>query len=64
MPADDFSPDASDAVGWYDDHAEAVVARYESVAPDRVNAWLTNILPSQSALVLDVGDKWRTNRSS
>ncbi len=55
MPADDFSPDSSDAIAWYDDHAEAVVKRHESMAPEKVNAWLDNVLPSQPGLVLDVG---------
>jgi protein-L-isoaspartate O-methyltransferase len=55
MPADDLSPEASDPVAWYDEHAEAAIAGHESVAPERVNAWLANVLPSQPALVLDVG---------
>jgi SAM-dependent methyltransferase len=49
------SSDASDAVGWYDDHAESVVERHELVAPEKVNAWLEGFLPSQPALVLDAG---------
>ena len=55
MFADDLSPDSSDAIGWYDDHAEALVERHESVAPEKVNAWLETVLPSQPALVLEVG---------
>jgi SAM-dependent methyltransferase len=55
MSAEESSSDASDAVGWYDDHAGPVVERYESLAPERVNAWLEALLPSQPALVLDVG---------
>ena len=55
MSVDDLSPDASDAVAWYDEHAETVVERHESMAPEKVNAWLVNLLPSQPALVLDVG---------
>jgi protein-L-isoaspartate O-methyltransferase len=54
MSADDVSPDVSDAIGWYDDRAEALVERHEPVAPEKVNAWLENLLPSQPALVLDV----------
>jgi hypothetical protein len=38
------------AVAWYDDHAEALVESHESVAPEKVNAWLKNVLPSQPAL--------------
>jgi hypothetical protein len=29
MSADESSLDANDAVGWYDDHAEAMVKRHE-----------------------------------
>ena len=52
---EESSPDASDAVGWYDGHAELIVERYESLASEKVNAWLVPFLPSQPALVLDVG---------
>lgn len=40
MSADDFSPDSNDAVAWYDENAEAIVERHESLAPEKVNAWL------------------------
>jgi hypothetical protein len=52
MSAEESSSDAGDAVGWYDDHAESIVERYESLAPEKVNAWLEPLLPSQPALVL------------
>jgi SAM-dependent methyltransferase len=55
MSPDDSSPAPNDAVGWYDDHTEAVVARHESLTPKKVNARLEKLLPSQPALVLDVG---------
>src|ERR1700722_6083065 len=55
MSADDFSPDSSDAVAWYDQNVESVVERHEPLAPEEVNAWLADILPNQPALVLDVG---------
>ena len=55
MSAEQSSSDISDAVGWYDDHAESIVERHESLAPEKVNAWLEPLLPSQPALVLDVG---------
>jgi SAM-dependent methyltransferase len=55
MSADDLGSDSSDAVAWYDQHADGVVERHESVAPEKVDAWLENFLPSQSALALDVG---------
>src|SRR5258708_28253088 len=40
---------------WYQEHAEAVVERHESLAPEKVNAWLDGYLPTQPSLVLDVG---------
>jgi protein-L-isoaspartate O-methyltransferase len=55
MSAEESSSDASDAVGWYDDHAEPIAERHESLAPEKVNAWLETLLPSQPALALDVG---------
>jgi SAM-dependent methyltransferase len=55
MSVEESSSDTSDAVGWYDDHAKSIVERYESLAPEKVNAWLEALLPSQPALVLDVG---------
>ena len=55
MSADDLSPDSSDAVAWYDENAEAIVERHESIAPEKVNDWLEDILPNQPSLVLDVG---------
>jgi SAM-dependent methyltransferase len=54
MP-DESNPDATDAVLWYQEHAEAVVERHESLAPEKVNAWFERNLPTQPALVLDVG---------
>ena len=55
MSAEESSSDASDAVGWYDDHAESIAERHESLAPEKINAWLEALLPSQPALALDVG---------
>jgi SAM-dependent methyltransferase len=55
MSADESSPDSSDAVAWYDENAEAIIERHESLAPEKVNAWLADVLPNQPALVLDVG---------
>lgn len=55
MSADDSSPAPNDAVEWYNYHAGAVVERHESLASERVNAWLKKLLPNQPALVLDVG---------
>jgi hypothetical protein len=46
MSAEESSSDASDAVGWYDDHAEPIAERHESLAPEKVNAWLETLLPS------------------
>ena len=55
MPYDDSSPESSDAVAWYDQNVDSAVARHESLAPEKVNAWLADVLPKQPALVLDVG---------
>jgi len=45
----------SDAIRWYDANAEDVSRRYESVAAEIVHGWLVDLLPSEPALVLDVG---------
>jgi SAM-dependent methyltransferase len=45
----------SDAINWYDKHAREAAQRYESVAAEKVHAWLINSLPSSPALVPDVG---------
>jgi hypothetical protein len=58
MSSDDFSPDSSDAVAWFDENVESVVERQQSLAPEKVNAWLDDVLPNQAALVLDVGAGW------
>ena len=48
-------PDANSSIQWYDSNAEAMVDRYEALAPEQVNAWLKPFLPDQPALVLDAG---------
>ena len=45
----------SDEIAWYDAHAEMLADRYEAVSPERVHSWLTDLLPSQPATILDVG---------
>ena len=45
----------SDEIAWYDAHAEMLADRYEAVSPERVHCWLTDLLPSQPATILDVG---------
>jgi hypothetical protein len=55
MSAADFVPDSSDAVAWYEENADAMVERHESLAPEKVNAWLPDVMPNQPALLLDVG---------
>ena len=45
----------SDDIAWYDAHAERLAERYDGVSPERVHGWLTDLLPSQRATVLDVG---------
>jgi len=52
---DESNRDTSDAVLWYQEHADAVVERHESLAPEKVNAWLERFLRIQPSLVLDVG---------
>lgn len=44
-----------DPVAWYDKHAGTVSSRYESVKPESLYGWLTDLLPEPPALVLDVG---------
>jgi len=44
-----------DPVAWYDEHARTVASRYESVKPDSLYSWLTDLLPEPPSLVLDVG---------
>ncbi len=44
-----------DPVAWYDKNAGTVAPRYESVKPESVHGWLTDLLPEPPALVLDVG---------
>jgi hypothetical protein len=43
MSADDFSPDSSDAIAWYDESAEAIIGRHESLAAEKVNGWLAGV---------------------
>ena len=43
------------SVAWYDANAESVARRYESVDPDSIYSWLTEMLPEPPAIVLDVG---------
>ena len=44
-----------DPVAWYDKHAGTVTPQYESVNPESLHGWLTDLLPEPPALVLDVG---------
>lgn len=45
----------TDALAWYEAHADEVVPRYEGHDPDALNAWLRPFLPSAPALAVDVG---------
>jgi hypothetical protein len=36
ISADDFTPDSNDAVGWYNENAEAIIERQASLAPETV----------------------------
>jgi SAM-dependent methyltransferase len=44
-----------ESVAWYDAHAGAQAAAYEAIDPARLHGWLTGLLPTAPALVLDVG---------
>ena len=45
----------NDPVAWYNRHATAVAAKYESVKPEALHGWLTDLFPEPPALVLDIG---------
>ena len=45
----------ADSIGWYDANAETISARYESVTSEAVHDWLRDLLPRDSASVLDIG---------
>ena len=45
----------TDAIAWYDAHAEQLADRYETVPSERIHHWLRDLLPSKPATVLDVG---------
>lgn len=44
-----------DPVAWYNRHAGTVTSKYESVDPESVCSWLTDLLPEPPAQALDVG---------
>ena len=44
-----------DPVAWYNKNANTVAPQYESVNPESLYSWLTDLLPEPPALVLDVG---------
>ncbi len=43
------------AVDWYNANAEALAAKYESLEPEALHAWMADLLPRPPANVLDVG---------
>lgn len=45
----------ADSIDWYDANADAAATRYEGVHPERVHAWLADLLPAAPAAALDVG---------
>ena len=55
MSEEEHGSQLNDAVEWYDDHADEVVSRYESLAPEKLNEWLRGFLPDRGGLILDVG---------
>jgi len=48
-------PSAIDPVGWYDAHGDRLAREYEALRPDQIHAWLDGLLPTQPALVFDIG---------
>lgn len=40
---------------WYDAHAPELAATYESIAAQRVHAWLGHLLPAEGGVAMDVG---------
>ena len=42
----------SDAIGWYNAHAQELAGRYEGLRP---HGWLTALLPKTPAVVIDIG---------
>ena len=55
MPADDFSPDSSDAVAWYDEYSRSDRGTSRVTGAGKGYARLADVLPDHPALVLDVG---------
>jgi SAM-dependent methyltransferase len=48
-------PSAIDPISWYDAHGDRVASEYEALRSDQVHAWLDGLLPTQPALVFDIG---------
>ena len=42
-------------ISWYDARARDLAVQYESIQPEKLHAWLMDLLPTGQALVLDVG---------
>lgn len=40
---------------WYDDNAAEVATRYEALEPQSLHAWMSDLLPGEPSLVVDVG---------
>ena len=43
------------SVSWYDQHAESLAEKYESVDTETLHRWMLDLLPDLPAVVLDVG---------
>jgi len=43
------------AISWYDSHAKELAVQYESLCPESLNGWLTDLLPASKGIALDVG---------
>ena len=42
-------------MSWYDVNAAEVAVRYEALDPQELHAWMADLLPGESSLVVDVG---------
>jgi SAM-dependent methyltransferase len=48
-------PSAIDPIVWYDANGDRLASEYEALHSDQVHAWLDGLLPTQPALVFDIG---------
>ena len=48
-------PPLPDAISWYDANAASAAARFEAHSAATLNHWLTDLLPTSPAVIMDVG---------